>query len=117
MRGLFLTVAVVVAGCSSRPAWKPSGAMETSARMLKQLDRLEADLHGAEGENLTYGVLVERHAHAEQIACNVTEKHVEDIERLQAIQERKIVQKREARAAARRKRNAVAQLATGRTRS
>ena len=109
-------LAMNVAACNSRPAWKPSDAMERSARMLKQLDRLEADLHGAEGENLTYGVLVDRHAHAEQMACKVTEDHVADIERLQALQERKIEQKRQARAALRRKK-AVAQLGTGRIRS
>ena len=109
-------MAIGLVACSTRPAWQPSDAMERSARMLRQLDRLEADLHNAEGENLTYGVLVERHAQAEQIACKVNDDHIADITRLQALQEAKIEQKRQARAAARRKKT-VAQLRPGRVRS
>ena len=116
MRAGVLAIVVALAACSARPAWQPSEAMERSARMLRQLDRLEADLHGAESENLTYGVLVERHGHAEQIACKVNDEHIADITRLQALQEAKIEHKRQARAAARRKK-AVAQLKSGRVRS
>ena|SRR5260221_10560166 len=116
MRAGILATAAVLAACSTRPAWQPSDALERSARMLRQLDRLEADLHNAEGENLTWGVLVERHAHAEQMACKVADEHVADITRLQALMEAKIQSKRLARAAARRKKT-VAQLRPGRIRS
>ena len=116
MRGILLLTMVLAACSVQAPRRTPSEAMERSARMLRQLDRLEADLHNAEGENLTYAVLVERHGQAEQIACKVAEDHVADITRLQALQERKIELKRQARAAARRKKT-VAQLKPGRIRS
>ena len=110
VRGAVLGGLVIcLAACESRPAWKPSDALERSARVLKHLDRLEADLHGSEAETLTYNVLVQRHAQATEFACKVSQEHVQDIERLAAIQERKIEQKRAARAVARRKK-AVAQL-------
>jgi hypothetical protein len=111
MRGatVFVLMAAVVTGCgfSRPPAPLHSEAMERSARMLRQLDKLEADLHQSDGETITYAELVERHGRAEQMACKVTEAHVEEIHRLATLQEQKIQQKKQERL---RKRKAVAQL-------
>ena len=85
---------VLMAGCASRPAWKPSEAMESSARLLKQLDSLEADLHQGAEETDTYAVLMDRRDHAEQIACKVTDEHVAEIHRLDMAQQEKIRERR-----------------------
>ena len=61
--------------------------------MLRQLDRLEADLHSEDSEIATYGVLVERHGHAEQVACQVTDEHVREITRLDLAQRMKRAEK------------------------
>ena len=119
MRGatVFVLLAAVVTGCGfSRPTPAPrhSEAMERSARMLRQLDKLEADLHQSDGETVTYAELVERHGRAEQMACKVTEEHVEEIHRLATLQQQKIQQKKQERL---RKRKAVAQLGQGHGRS
>ncbi|HUJ25840.1 MAG TPA: hypothetical protein VLW85_07475 [Myxococcales bacterium] len=87
----------VMTACASRPAWQPSDAMERSARMLRKLDALEADLHQGVEETDTYAVLVERRDHAEQIACKVTDEHVEEIHRLAMAQQEKIRERRQAR--------------------
>ena len=84
-------------GCASRPAWHPSDAMEKSARILKQLDSLEADLHQGTQETDTYSVLMERRNHAEQVACKVTDEHVDEIHRLYMAQQEKIREKRQSR--------------------
>ncbi len=106
MRGL-LVIALCMAACAAKPRWQPSEAMATSARMLKQMEALEADLHQGASETDTYAELVERHAHAEQIACKVTDEHVAEIHRLAVAQEQKLQQKRQARL---RKKKVVAQL-------
>ena len=117
MRRTGLVLAVAVAACARTAAEpRPSEAMERSARLLRALDRLEADLHNGETETFTYSELVRRHSATEQIACKVNDEHIADITRLQALQEAKIEHKRQARAAARRKK-AVAQLKSGRVRS
>jgi hypothetical protein len=108
MRGAILLAFGLAACGGSHPAHTQDG-LERSARLLRQLDRLEADLHGVQAESLTYSVLVERHARAEQMACKVTDEHVADITRLQALQQVKLEQRRQSRAAARRR--SVAQLA------
>jgi hypothetical protein len=76
------------------PAPRHSEAMERSARMLRQLDRLEADLHGNAVQGEIYGELVDRHGRAEQLACQVTTEHVQEIHRLAIAQQEKIQQKR-----------------------
>ena len=117
MRGFTVFIlAALVAGCGLSPAPSPrhSEAMERSARMLKALDRLEADLHQSDGETATYAELVVRHGQAEQIACKVTDEHVEEIHRLAELQQQKIQQKRQERM---RKKKAVAQLRSSRGRS
>lgn len=113
MRGILAAVVVfgMVACGPARPAWKPSEAMQTSARMLAQLDKLEADLHQGDAETDTYAVLVSRHAHAEEIACKVTDEHVAEIHRLAVAQQEKLRQKRLAR------KKAIAQLKTGYSKS
>src|SRR5437868_6835174 len=90
-------------GLTQPPTPRKSEAMEISARMLKQLDRVEADLHAAAGEEGTYAELVERHGHAQEIACKVTEEHVNEIHRLDVAQQRKWLEKK-------RNRHALAQL-------
>lgn len=96
-----LIAAVVAAGCGvlapRPPAPRQSEALQRSARMLQELDRLEADLDAGNAETQLYADLVERHGHAQQIACKVTEDHVREIHRLALAQEQKIEQRRLAR--------------------
>lgn len=93
-----LIAASLSAGCgvlSPRPAEpRQSEALARSARMLQQLDKLEADLDAGDAETQVYAELVERHGHAEQIACKVTDDHVREIHRLALAQEQKIEQKK-----------------------
>jgi hypothetical protein len=111
MRGILL-VAFGLAACGVQaPRRVPSEAMERSARMLKQLDRLEADLHESDAERQTYAELVQRHGQAQEIACKVTDDHVAEIHRLQIAQEQKLQQKRHHR------KKAIAQLRTGYSKS
>ena len=93
-----LVAAMALAACvRSAPAARHSEAMERSARVLRQLDRLEADLHAGAAETAIYAELVERHARSEQIACKVTNEHVDDISRLAMIQEARMNVKSVAR--------------------
>ena len=46
---------------------------------------------------MTYAELVDRHARAEQMACKVTDEHVNEIDRLAMAQEEKMLGKRLAR--------------------
>jgi hypothetical protein len=113
--GLVLTL--VLAACSVQaPRRTPSEAMERSARILKALDRLEADLHQSNGEAELYSELVERHGQAQEIACKVTDEHVQEIHRLAAAQEYKLEQKRLGRLRLQKKK-AIAQLRTGYSKS
>lgn len=90
-----IVAAVALAACvRTAPAPRQSEAMERSARILRQLDRLEADLHQGNAETVTYADLVERHKRAEQIACKVTDEHVNEIHRLAMAQEEKMHGKR-----------------------
>ncbi|HET7785998.1 MAG TPA: hypothetical protein VFL36_08500 [Myxococcales bacterium] len=63
--------------------------------MLQKMDKLEADLHQGQSEIATFGELVERHNRAEQIACKVTDEHVQDIHRLAMAQQLKMEKKRQ----------------------
>lgn len=72
---------------------------ERSALMLRQLDSLEADLHTESSEITTYGSLVDRHGHAEQVACQVTDEHVREITRLDLAQKKKREEKLKKRRA------------------
>ena len=93
-----LVAAMALAACvRTAPAPRHSEAMERSARVLRQLDRLEADLHQGNAETLTYAELVNRHKRAEQIACKVTDEHVSEIHRLAMAQEEKMLGKHIAR--------------------
>lgn len=99
----------VSAACSfahpAPPAARHSEAMEQSARMLRELDRLEADLHGETATIETYGELVERHSQATQLACQVSDAHVREIARLDLAQQQKREEKLRMRM---RKRRSVA---------
>ena len=111
MRGLtILLMALCAVGCgmSRPPAPRHSEAMERSARMLRQLDRLEADLHAEDAQTGVYAELVERHGHAQEVACKVSDEHVQEIHRLDLAMQQKIQQKKLDRL---RKKKAVAQLA------
>jgi hypothetical protein len=68
--------------------------MDSSARLLAQLDRIESELTTADAENLTNAVLVERHGHAEQLACKVSDEHVREITRLDLALQKKMQEKR-----------------------
>ena len=115
MRGGLL-IAFVLTACSMQtPRRQPSEAMERSARILKQLDRLEADLHTSNGDTQLFADLVERHGQAQQIACKVTDEHVEEIHRLAAAQEYKLQLKKAGRLRLHKK--AIAQLGTGYSKS
>jgi leucyl-tRNA synthetase len=92
--GLVLILAMSAACLRSSTPWK-SDALERSARMLQKMDKLEADLHQGQSEIATFGELVERHNRAEQIACKVTDEHVEDIHRLAMAQQLKLEKKRQ----------------------
>jgi hypothetical protein len=105
-----------LAACAMQPTWQPSDAMERSARILRQLDRLEADLHANTGETMTYAELVERHASTQEIACKVSDEHLSDIQRLAAAQEYKQQQKRLGRLRLHRKK-AIAQVGDGYSKS
>ena len=85
--GLFVAAMALSACVRSSPAPRHSEALERSERILRQLDALEADLHHGSAEMATYAELVERHARTEQIACKVTDEHVNEIQRLAAVQE------------------------------
>ncbi len=110
MRGAGIAILFLSAACglSRPPAPRQSEAMERSARILKQLDRLEADLHQNDAETDTYAVLVARHGEAMQYACKVTDEHVAEIHRLDMIQQQKLEAKRRERLL--RKKKVVAQL-------
>jgi hypothetical protein len=105
--GLLLALSTAC-GLSHPAAPRHSEAMERSARILRQLDKLEADLHQNDAETDTYAVLVERHGQAQQIACKVTDEHVAEIQRLDMLQQQKMQAKRRERQL--RKKKAVAQL-------
>jgi hypothetical protein len=103
-RVLGLGVTLLLAACTRETAAPPrtSDALERSARILAKLDQLEADLHD-EGSKLTvYGELEERHGQVSQIACQVSDEHVQEIHRLAMAQQKKQMEKA-------RKRRAVAQ--------
>jgi hypothetical protein len=63
--------------------------LEKSARILRQLERLEADLHTANSEIGTYSELVQRHGRTQEVACRVTDDHLQEIHRLAEAQQRK----------------------------
>jgi hypothetical protein len=94
MRRTVLLLVVVAAACArTAPAPRQSEAMERSARMLKQIEALEADLHSGHAEVATYSELVRRHTRTEQLACKVSDDHVAEISRLQAVQEARMARK------------------------
>jgi uncharacterized protein YlxW (UPF0749 family) len=92
--GLVVIMLGMSGACVRQSApWK-SDALERSARMLQKLDKLEADLHQGQSEIATFTDLVDRHGRAEQMACKVTDEHVDEIHRLAVAQQQKIEQKR-----------------------
>jgi len=104
MRRTGLLLVVAAAACvKTAPAPRQSEAMERSARMLKQLDALEADLHTGNAEVAAYSELVRRHTRTEQLACKVTDDHVAEISRLQAVQEARMARKLKDRVVKKRK--------------
>ena len=93
---LVMTMALLACGRKA-PVPRQSEALERSARILQQLDRLEAELHQGNAETVTYAELVDRHQRAEQMACKVTDDHVSEIHRLAVAQEEKMMGKTIAR--------------------
>ena len=93
--GLLLLLAAACVRNAPEP--RQSEALERSARMLRQLERLEADLHQGDAETSTYSELVRRHTRTEQMACKVTDEHVLEISRLAAVQEARMQARREER--------------------
>jgi hypothetical protein len=90
---MFGGIVFAITACGQRPPQRHSSALDSSAKILAQLDRLESELATTGADNLTNAVLVERHAHAEQIACRVTDEHVQEIRRLDLAQQKKILEK------------------------
>ena len=83
-----------MAGCAGSTehaptAWQPSDALARSARMLRNMDRLEADLHAESATTGVYAELVDRHGSAQQVACQVSDEHVKEITRLDQAQQKK----------------------------
>jgi hypothetical protein len=90
-RGAAVAIVIVLtAACAGeRQAPVRSEALERSARLLAKLDQLEADLHAQTAELLLSGELEDRHGTATQLACRVTDDHLQEIHRLALAQERK----------------------------
>jgi hypothetical protein len=84
---------LAISGCAQRPPPQHSQAMETSARMLAQLGKLEADLAAADTAGTTFSLLVERHGQAEQVACRVTDEHIEEIHRLDVARQKQMLER------------------------
>ena len=94
MRRTGLLLVLAAAACAqTAPSPRQSEAMERSARLLQALDRLESDLHAGQAEMVTYSELIRRHSRTEQIACQVTDEHLQDVGRLAAIQEERMARK------------------------
>src|SRR3954471_16652345 len=106
--GLLVILAAAAACARSVPEPRQSEAMERSARILRQLERLEGDLEQGDAERATYSELVRRHSQTEQMACKVLDEHVLDISRLAAIQEARMARKYEDRQERRAKKKVVA---------
>jgi hypothetical protein len=118
MRGTGLLLVLAATACMrSAPAPRQSEALERSARMLRQLERIEADLHQGDAEVVTYSELVRRHTRTEQMACKVTDEHVLEISRLAAIQEARMQARREEHEARPKKRKVMAMARTRPNRS
>jgi len=85
---------LLLAACAREAAVRRSSeALERSARILARLDQLEADLHDEGSKLVVYGELEQRHGQASQIACQVSDEHLQEIHRLAMVQERKQQQK------------------------
>jgi hypothetical protein len=84
-----LAVMLLAACAGERQPPVRGEALERSARLLARLDQLEAELHAQTTELLISNELEDRHATATQIACRVTDDHVQEIHRLALAQERK----------------------------
>jgi capsular polysaccharide biosynthesis protein len=101
--GMGLGMALLLAACAKEAdVPRSSEALERSARILAKLDQVEADLHDETSKLVLYGELEQRHGQASQIACQVSDEHVQEIHRLAMAQEKKQAEKV-------RKRRAVAQ--------
>jgi hypothetical protein len=99
---LAVTAALTGACASTDATPRPeSEALARSRLMLARLDRLEADLHSEATATDTYAVLQERHGEASQIACKVTDDHVNEMHRLLMAQ----LEKRKEKVALRAQRN------------
>jgi len=89
-RVLGLGMMLLLAACARGPAApRTSEALDRSARMLAKLDQLEADLHDEGSRLLLYTELEKRHGQTTQIACQVADSHVQEIERLALVQQKK----------------------------
>lgn len=79
----------------------PHASEARSARILARLDQLEADLHDEGSKLAVYGELEQRHGRTSQIACQVSDEHLQEIHRLAMAQEKKQQEKtRKGRAVA-----------------
>ena len=88
-RLLGLGVTLLLGACAKEAAAPlPSDAMERSARILARLDQLEADLHDEGSKLAVYGELEQRHGQTSQIACQVSDEHLQEIHRLATAQEK-----------------------------
>jgi hypothetical protein len=95
MRRTGFALLIALAACArTAPAPRESEAMERSARILRQLGRLEAELHSGETGSFTYAELVRRHSATEQMTCKVADEDLADIHRLAMLQETRMARQR-----------------------
>jgi hypothetical protein len=99
-RAVLCGISLLLVACAERPRGPQSSeALERSARLLAKLDQLESDLHQQNAELLLAAELEQRHANATQIACRVTDDHIQEIHRLALAQERKRMERSRKRKA------------------
>ena len=88
-RVLGVGAALLLAACANQAPAPPSEAIERSARVLARLDQLEAELHEENAKLSLYGELEQRHSRTSQIACQVSDEHIREIQRLASVQEQR----------------------------
>ncbi len=84
-----------LAGCARPPA-QHRGETEALARsrmLLERLDQLEADLHAEAAATDVLAVLQQRHGQVAEVACRVTDEHVNEMHRMLVAQTEKRMEK------------------------
>jgi hypothetical protein len=77
------------AGCTRTPQYRPSEAMQRSRALLDKADAISAELHAQNAELWLYDELGVRRQVVSEVACQVANTHVREIERLAEAQKQK----------------------------